>query len=218
MMKNVISKYMMKSKLEYKTYVFEDYNEDFLNLVKTKLPFKIYILDIETPSRSGIDIARIIRKKDTDSIIIFLTGHQELTPVIIENDFLFLSFINKFNNCEARLYKTIDKSLQMFKKRKTIKFKDNGIQYSIPLDDILYITRDSIDRKCIIVTDYNEFKVGKHLKDIEKQLTDSFIKTHRACFINKNRIASFNKKQKIVTFDNGKTSDLISTRFDKELI
>ena len=218
MIKNVISKYMMKNKLEYKTHVFDDYDDDFIEIVKTKLPFKIYILDIETPTRSGIDIARIIRHKDVDSVLLFLTGHQELSEIVMKNDFLFLSFINKYDNCELRLTKAIDKALKMFKIKKTIRFKDNGILYSIPLDDILYITRDSIDRKCIIVTDYNEFKVGKNLNELEEMVTENFIKTHRACLMNKKRITSFNKYKRIVTFDNGMQSDLVSTRFNKELI
>ena len=218
MIESIVSKYMMKNQLEYKTHVFKDYDDKFLKIVNEKMPFKIYILDIETPTRSGIDIARIIRHKDVDSVLIFLTGHEELGNIVIKNDFVFLSFINKFDNCENRLIKALDKSLKMFKVRKTIRFKDNGILYSIPLDDILYITRDSIDRKCIIVTDYNEFKIGKNLNQIEEMLNDDFVKTHRACLMNKKRITSFNKAKRTVTFDNGSQSDLISTRFDKELI
>ena len=218
MIENIVSKYMMKNKLEYRTHLFEDYNENFLKIVNKKLSFKIYILDIETPTRSGIDIARIIRKKDIDSVLIFLTGHQELDRIVMKNDFLFLAFINKFDNCEQRLTDAIDKSLKLFKVKKTLRIKDNGVTYSIPLDDILYITRDSIDRKCIIVTDYTEFKVGKNLNELEKMVTEDFIKTHRACLINKKRITSYNKPKRIVTFDNGTQTDIISTRFDKELI
>ena len=218
MIEKIISKYMMKNKLEYKTHIFDDYDDQFIEIVNKKLPFKIYILDIETPTRSGIDIARIIRHKDVESVLIFLTGHQELSEVVMKNDFIFLSFINKFDDCENRLTKAIDKSLKMFKVKKTIRFKDNGILYAIPLEDILYITRDSIDRKCIIVTDYNEFKVGKNLNEIENMLNDNFVKTHRACFMNKKRVVSFNKAKRMVRFDNGTKCDLISTRFDKELI
>ena len=218
MIQNIISKYMMKNKLEYKTHVFNDYDNHFMDIVNKKLPFKIYILDIETPTKSGIDIARIIRHKDVDSVLIFLTGHQELDRIVMKNDFLFLAFINKFDNCEERLTKALDKSLKLFNVKKTIRLKDNGVIYSIPLDDILYITRDSIDRKCIIVTDYTEFKVGKNLNELEEMVTDNFIKTHRACIMNKKRITSYNKAKRIVTFDNGAQSDLISTRFNKELI
>ena len=218
MVEHIVVSYMMKNKLEYKTHVFKDYDSEFMKIVESKLPFKVYILDIETPSKSGIDIARIIRNHDVDSVLIFLTGHQELGHVVMKNDFLFLSYINKFDDCENRLIKSLDKALQMFKIKNVIRFKDNGIVYTIPQEDILYITRDSVDRKCIIVTDYNEFKVGKNLSELEKMVNDNFIKTHRACLMNTKRIMSFSRSQKEVVFDNGMKSDLISTRFDKELI
>ena len=218
MVEHIVVSYMMKNKLEYKTHVFKDYDSDFLKIVESKLSFKVYILDIETPTRSGIDIARLIRNKDVDSVLIFLTGHQELGHVVMKNDFLFLSYINKFDDCEKRLTNSLDKALQMFKIKSVIRFKDNGVFYTIPQDDILYITRDSVERKCIIVTDYSEFHVGKTLQELEEAVSDNFIKTHRACLMNKKRILSFSKSQKEVVFDNGTTSDLISTRFDKELI
>lgn len=218
MVEHIVVSYMMKNKLEYKTHVFKDYDSDFLKIVESKLSFKVYILDIETPTRSGIDIARLIRNKDVDSVLIFLTGHQELGHVVMKNDFLFLSYINKFDDCEKRLIKSLDKALQMFKIKSVIRFKDNGVVYTIPQDDILYITRDSVERKCIIVTDYSEFHVGKNLAELEEEVNDNFVKTHRACLMNTKRILSFSKSQKEVVFDNGMTSDLISTRFDKELI
>ncbi len=218
MVEHIVVSYMMKNKLEYKTHVFKDYDSDFLKIVEYKLSFKVYILDIETPTRSGIDIARLIRNKDVDSVLIFLTGHQELGHVVMKNDFLFLSYINKFDDCEKRLTKSLDKALQMFKIKSVIRFKDNGVVYTIPQDDILYITRDSVERKCIIVTDYSEFHVGKNLAELEEEVNDNFVKTHRACLMNTKRILSFSKSQKEVVFDNGMTSDLISTRFDKELI
>ena len=218
MVEHIDASYMMKNKLEYKTHVFKDYDSDFLKIVESKLSFKVYILDIETPTRSGIDIARLIRNKDVDSVLIFLTGHQELGHVVMKNDFLFLSYINKFDDCEKRLTKSLDKALQMFKVKSVIRFKDNGVVYTIPQDDILYITRDSVERKCIIVTDYNNFHVGKSLSELEEMVNDNFVKTHRACLMNTKRILSFSKSQKEVVFDNGMTSDLISTRFDKELI
>ena len=218
MVEHIVDSFMMKNKIEYKTHVFEDYDSEFVKIVESKLSFKIYILDIETPTKSGIDIARLIRNKDVDSVLIFLTGHQELGHVVMKNDFLFLSYINKFDNCEQRLKKSLDKALQLLKVKSIIRFKDNGVIYTIPQDDILYITRDSVERKCIIITDYSEFKVGKTLNELEEIVNDNFIKTHRACLMNSKRILSFSKSQKEVVFDNGMTSDLISTRFNKELI
>lgn len=215
---HIITKHMMKNKLEYKIHKFYDYDQSFINMVKSNLPYKIYILDIETPTRSGIDIARIIRNKDVDSIIIFLTGHQELSSVIIKNEFLFLSFINKFDDCEHRLIRALNRAFKVLKNKKRIQFKDCGTIYTIALEDILYITKDSVARKSIIKTDYSEIRVNKSLADLEAMLDERFVKTHRACLVNKKRIVSYNKPKRNIMFDNGEVIDIISTRFDGELI
>lgn len=218
MAERIITNYMMKSDIEYKTHIYEDYDADFMELVNKRLSFKVYILDIETPTKSGLDIARIIRNKDVDSVIIFLTGHQELSEIVIKNEFLFLSFINKFDDCENRLARSVEKAMQVLKTRRTIKFRDNGITYKIALDDILYVIKDSIERKCIIKTDYTEFKVCMSLTELLDMLNDHFVQTHRACIVNKKRIVSYNKNKRIIMFDNGETVDLVSTRFEEELV
>lgn len=218
LVKNVVDKYMMKNQLDYKTHLFTDYDDSFLKIVNAKMSYKIYILDIEAPTRSGVDIARIIRNKDINSVIIFLTGHQELGNLIIKDDFLFLSFINKFDACEQRLNNSLTKAIKVLKIRPKIKFKDNGVSYTIALDNILYITRDSVDRKCIIKTDNMEFKIGKTLNTIMELLDANFVQTHRSCIINTNRVVSVNKSKKLVTFDNGETIDLVSDKFIGELI
>ena len=82
---------MDKNKIEYNTHVYNDYDKKFHEMLESKIPFKIYLLDIETPSGSGIDIARKIRNKDVDSIIIFLTVHEELGNVILKNDLILFS-------------------------------------------------------------------------------------------------------------------------------
>ena len=218
LVKNVIDKYMMKNSIDYRTHLFTDYDDEFLKIVENKLPFKIYILDIEAPTRSGIDVARIIRHKDVDSIIIFLTGHNELSDVVVKDDFMFLSFVNKFDNCEKRLVKVFNKAFQFLKVRPKIRFKDNGVVYTIALNDILYITRDSVDRKCVIKTDNGEYKVGKSLSSIMELLDKTFIQTHRSCIVNTNRITSYSKSKRMITFDNNEKIDLISEKFDGELI
>ena len=88
----LVDKFMARNNYDYKKHIYNDYDASFMRLVKSKLPFRIYILDIETPSRSGIDIAREIRKNDVDSIIIFLTAHEELSTTASKNELMFLNF------------------------------------------------------------------------------------------------------------------------------
>lgn len=81
----------------------------------------------------------------------------------------------------------------------------------------MYVTRDSIDRKCIIKTDYGEYRVGKTLADIKEIANGELVQTHRACLINEDRVRTYSKNDNTVKFDNGETIDLISSNYWKEL-
>ena len=214
----IVKDYMIKNKVEFNIHLYEDYNKNFYKIVDRKIPFKIYLLDIETPSKSGIDVAREIRRKDVDSVIIFLTAHEELGNIVLKNDLMFLSFINKFDDFENRLNNSLKKSLELLKHKNVIRFSDRNILYTININDILYITKESFERKTIIKTDYAEFKVNKSLADIIEMLDDRFIRTHRACYINSDRKVKIDKSKRIIMFDNGETIDLLSDKYKKELV
>ncbi len=209
----LIDKVMMKNKLCYKKHVFSDYNENFFKIMKTKISCKIYILDIETPTYSGIDIARMIRKNDYSSIIIFLTSYNDLGYTILKGEFLFLAFINKFDNYKFKLKSSLEKSLKILGKRQVIRFEDCGVIYTIPLNDILYITRDTVERKLIIKTDHVDYIVSKTLIAMLEILGKNFKQTHRSCIVNKNRVLQFSFSKKMILFDNGIEIDLISFKY-----
>ena len=215
---STINKVMMKNKLVYKIHQFSDYDKTFLNMITEKIPCKIYILDIETPTASGIDIARKIRNTDIDSIIIFLTSHNELGSVLLQDELMFLTFICKFNDQEKRLESAINKAIQMVGVKQAIRFDDRGSIYTIPVNDILYVTRDSIDRKSIIVTDYTQYKINKSLNELMSLLDGRFKQTHRACITNMDRVRIIDKKTNTIVFDNDQNIHLLSDSYKKGLI
>lgn len=210
--------FMVKNKYDYQKHVYKDFNEDFMKLAKIKMPFRVYILDIETPSRSGIDVAREIRNKDLDSVIIFLTGHDELGRLILQNDLMFLAFVNKFDNMDKRLNEVLHKAIDLVKLKRTIRIEDGANTYIIDLNDILCFTKETFDRKTTIKTDYAEYKVRKSLSQIYDMLDDRFIYSHRACIVNKTRISRIDRSKRIVYFDNGEYTDLLSDKYKKEMI
>lgn len=211
----IVDNFMKKNKIDYKTHCYNDYNKKFYDMMDSKVPFKIYLLDIETPSASGIDIARKIRTKDVDSVICFLTVHEELGSIILKNDLMFLSFINKFDNMKTRLNNSLKKALELLKQKRVIKFTDRNIVYTINIDDILYLTKESYERKTVIKTDYAEFKVSKTLAELVGMLDNRFVQTHRSCFINEDRKVSIDRTNRIILFDNGETTDLLSDKYKK---
>ena len=213
----IVTRFMREKKLDFKNHIFNDYNKSFLKSMNARMQFKIYLLDIETPSASGIDVARLIRKTDVDSVIIFLTGHEELGNVILKNDLMFLSFINKFDNFELRLEKSLTKALDLLGHKSIIRVNDRNNIYTLDLNDILYVTKDSYERKTVIVTDYSEIKVNKSLMEIVSMLDNRFVQTHRACYINNNRKIKIDKTNKTITFDSGDIIDLLSDKYKKEV-
>ena len=214
----LVKDFFKSKKIEYNIHIHSDYNSKFYNTLNLSLPFKIYLLDIETPSRSGIDVARQIRKKDVDSIIIFLTAHEELSSLAAKEDLMFLSFLNKFNDFERRLPLSLNKAMKLLRRKQAIKIVDKNVSYTINIDNILYITKDSFERKTIIKTDYDEIKVNKTLKEIREMLDNRFIQTHRACYINDDRKVKVDITNKIITFDTGDTIDLLSDKYKKDVI
>lgn len=215
---NIINKAMMNSNLEYKIHVFHDYDNKFIKFLEEPLENRIYFLDIETKSASGLDIARKIRKTDTKSIISFITAHEQMGGVIIKESLMVLTFICKFDDFETKVKEAVNKSLKILGTKKIIKFNDYNSVYMIPVDDILYIVRDTLERKCIIKTDYTTYKIGKTLIELKEMSNGSLTQTHRACLVNEKRVHKFDKKNKAIIFDNGESIDLLSDSFKKELV
>ena len=212
---DIITKTMMKNKFIYKTHKFIEYDSDFYDVMNSSISNKIYILDIETRDASGIDVARKIRKHDIDSIIIFATVHNEAGLILLRDDLMFLNFICKFDDFENKLSNSINKALEFIHHKISIKFDDRGTIYTIPLSDILYVTKESNDRKCIIRTVSNEYKVGLTLRELVELCDDKLIQTHRSCFVNMDRVRVIDKHDNIIVFDNGLNIDMLSNMYKK---
>lgn len=215
---NIVDCIMMKNTFEYKTHTFNDFDKEFMFFMKNSLPNKIYILDIETKSASGIDIARMIRKNDMDSVIIFLTAHEELSSTISKEQLMILTFICKFDNFKFKVEQAINNSLRVIGKKNKIKIIDNRTIYTIDINDVLYVTHDSVDRKCLIKTDYAVYKVSKSLLNIKELSLNKLKQTHRGCLVNEDRISILDKKKNEIIFDNGEKIDLLSNNYKKEIV
>ena len=98
--------------MDYRIYQFTNNSKELQNLIKDPIGKKIYILDIELDTDSGIDIARRIRDIDKESVIIISTTYIEYLPFALKNKLMLFDFVSKFEDYEDNLSKVIDNALK----------------------------------------------------------------------------------------------------------
>lgn len=198
---NIIDKLMMNNDTDYKIESFTSFDENFQLLIQDS-SIKIYILDIEIPhGKSGIDVAKLIRTRDWNSLIIMVTSHSELGYEAMKAQIMLLDFICKFNDFENGLRLILQKAINKIDTKKIVTFENGNTLYRIFLDDILYVYKDTVDRKCIIKTTFSEHVVNMTLSEMLNHLDDRFYLSHRGCAINTERIKSIDWKTPAVIFD-----------------
>ena len=113
---DIINKLMFKNNLNYRIYKFTNDSEELQKLIKDNIGEKIYILDIELETISGIDIARQIRKNDNKSIIIISTTYVEYLPFALKNKLMLFDFVSKFEDYEKNLSNVIKNAINELNK------------------------------------------------------------------------------------------------------
>lgn len=161
---------------------------------------ELLILDIELKDELGFDIAKELRERNSDLMIVFLTGHASYA--IDGYDYRPINFLTKPINME-KLRATIDevrrskdelygkrppksKSTQiMFKTKKGYQFLD--------VQDILYVERRN--RRNYVVTETDEFRISDYtMKELEEMLSPyNFILSHQSILIAVNKIVAVNE-------------------------
>lgn len=214
----VIHKFMGRSDVSYKIYQFSAYNSDLSNYIKNKSDYNIYILDIEVPGKSGLDLAREIRATgDSESQLIVVTAHREMLENTFTNRSLILNFVSKFDNCEENLLSVLSDAYINITRYKSYVFKNDGELYRIPYNDILYFEAESQNGRINLVTKSKTYFVRKTMNNILKELHDPrFMRTHKSCIINLYNVEKVDLINSVIYFSNNIETLLLSRNYKKE--
>ena len=94
---SIILKLIGKENLAYKIIELKEYNEKTFDTINKIKGNNIYILDVEVPGKSGLDLAKIIRNNgDWDSPIIISTTHEKLEYPTLTSRLLILDYVSKY--------------------------------------------------------------------------------------------------------------------------
>lgn len=124
-----------RTELDIAARKFQHYS-DLLDSIETHGRYDIYILDIIMPELNGIKLGMEIRKKDNDSIIIFLTSSAEYgvdSYSVSAKDYILKPYT------EEALFSALDKAVDSMSIEKTRRYLMNvsGGVYAIPYGRLL---------------------------------------------------------------------------------
>ena len=212
----LINTVTFKTESEYEIKKFSKYNAELGKEIKDTSVPKVYLIDIELDKhKSGLDIAREIRENDWDSEIIIITNHDRMFETVYKTIYKVFNFIEKFDNMEARLAKDLKTIIRKTDDKKKFCFTNNKISMQIYLKDIMYIYRDTVERKLVIVTTNNKYFVSMTLQTLLTKLDSRFIQVHRACIVNDERVRVYNWNEGYFELDNTEKVFMLSKSFRK---
>lgn len=213
----IINKIVFKTETDYEVEKFTKYNSELEKLIKDNSMGKVYIIDIELDKKkSGLDIAREIREIDWDSEIIIITNHDRMFETVYKTIYKVFNFIEKFDNMETRLEQDLKTIIRKNDDKKKFVYKNNKISLQIYLKDILYIYRDTIERKLVIMTTNNRYFVNMTIQNLLDLLDSRFKQVHRACIVNDERVRLYNWNEGYFELDNAEKVYMLSKTFRKE--
>lgn len=176
--------YFENKKMDFKISKFTNSVE----LYSCSLQFDIYLLDIEMPDVSGMEIARKITNRNENAIIFFITDYENY----LDEAFDIHAFRYLYKPLdEVRFNRGLDLALQKIQQTNAyimLHIADKLIK--INTDEIIYITIEN--RKCRVVTANGYKIVDDNLKNIYANLpVNKFAYTHKSYIVNLSFVKSY---------------------------
>lgn len=173
----------------------------------------IYFLDIDLQADiDGIQLAEIIRQKDVQAEIIFVTTHDELAPLTLKRKVAALDFIEKdqpLDDYRQELYETLDYAKQIIDETRTVQKKGFSFEvgsqvYNLDKSEVIFLESSDIPHRLNLISTNGQFEFYGKLTELEKKYPFLF-RISRSCLINPENIHHVDFSIREVGFSDGST-------------
>ena len=206
----IVKKILVDNKVEYRHFEVYGKPQQLLEDISERGNHQLFLLDIEIKDddKRGLDVAREIRKLDSQAVIAFVTSHSEFMPVSFEYLVSAIDFIDK-ELPEPLFIKRIENVISSVtdNQRRTVSedsfiFTGSKAQIQVPFKDLLYIETSTIAHKLTLYSKRDIVEFYGQLSDILKQEPRLF-QCHRSFIVNPYNISLIDKENRLVHFQNG---------------
>ena len=197
-------------------------SKEMLRYIEKNPGVYLYFLDIDFGKArlNGVDIAKLIKKTEPLSKIVFVTSHADMGLSVLKSGVEALGFIEKTTDMDKMLlgYKkyinlalgssaTVDKGADReLEQERQIELLVGIDEYvSLPVSRILYVEADKTISHfvCYHTVDGSSVSARDTIENVLKNLGDGFMKSHRSVIINKNQVVAVNDG--LIKFAGGET-------------
>ena len=152
--------------------------------LSSKIDFSLYLVEIDMPKKTGLDIIKKLRDKNV--FVIYVTTYSKYIKNAFDKNVIGYVLKSKLND---ELPLALNKFFEILSEEKELQFTYKNGLVSIKITDIMYIKSDLGD--LIIVTDKAEFRIlNKSLSSIYTILQDNFCYCSRNIVVNMKYISS----------------------------
>ncbi|MET3558892.1 two-component system response regulator AgrA [Streptococcus rupicaprae] len=198
--------------------------DQLLAAIKETGNHNLFFLDIEIrgEEKKGMEIAREIRAKDPNAVIVFVTTHSEFMPLTYRYRVAALDFIDKgltepdFNQAVAEVLTHVYNNSDNTVASDAFVYKTEHSHIQVPFSDILYFETSPTVHKVILTTKKGHMEFYGKVSEIAKS-DPRLYQSHRAFVVNPENITEVDRVNMMVHFETG-DSCLVSRLKVKGLI
>lgn len=196
--------------------------EKVLSLIKQGMTVDLLFLDIQMPGKNGMEIARELRRRHRDIMIIFVTALSDYVYEAFDVDALHY-LVKPFD--DEKLYQVLDKAIRQYKrlneaatftqqiqKTQAKHSSDTATSENSTVEKLLQprailvkrnglstkvllsdiIYAEVFNRKVMLHTVHGDIEYYGKLTDLSEQAGADFYRTHRAYLVNLHYVEKYN--------------------------
>lgn len=215
---NTIHQLISHFPIPYKIFLFDTEHGYGGISIDGEFVHKVYFLILGEHNYDDIGFAKKIRMQDPNGILIFiLKKDSKRREELIDASIIWYSILVLDDSLSNRIYHCLTSYIQMLHKNQVIHLESKNTIIHIELNHIVLIMTEPLIRKCTIKTENSNFSVPLSLSELQMKLDNRFVKIHKSCIINKEKIVKIDKKNRIITLSNGIETDLVARDYKKKL-